>query len=159
MHTCYFRAVIRVYVHVSDSINKKQIIVVYTHALHVQVSQLLHTYATCCLIRMQHKIRRSTFAHSHLKLIPSVPIEIPSLTPIVLNRNPTIPAACTPVFTCSASCMRCMLHGLPSYQTDEMPTCGRGMGGWSISTVPCLGGEKEVRIDVFARVNGGDSSR
>src|SRR5438552_14348214 len=62
--------------------------------------------------------------HSSEKLIPSVPIEIPSLTPIVLKRKPTKPAARTPSFTFSASCSRCILHGLPSYQTLATPTCG-----------------------------------
>ncbi len=54
--------------------------------------------------------------------MPSVPIEMPSLTPMVLNRMPTRPAACTPSFTRSASVLRCMLQGLPSYQTLAMPT-------------------------------------
>src|SRR5437016_10313825 len=58
------------------------------------------------------------------KLIPSVPIEMPSLTPIVLKRNPTSPATRTPSFTFSASCSRCMLQGLPSYQMLAIPTCG-----------------------------------
>ncbi len=58
------------------------------------------------------------------KLIPSVPIEIPSLTPMVLNRRPTNPAAATPSLTISASVSRCMLQGLPSNQTLAMPTCG-----------------------------------
>ena len=31
--------------------------------------------------------------------MPLVPIEMPSLTPMVLNRMPTMPAACTPSFT------------------------------------------------------------
>ena len=56
--------------------------------------------------------------------MPSVPIEMPSLTPMVLNRIPTIPAATTPSFTLSASASRCMLQGLPSYQTLAIPTCG-----------------------------------
>src|SRR5476649_443264 len=58
------------------------------------------------------------------KLMPSVPIEMPSLTPIVLKRMPTMPAAATPSFTFSASASRCMLQGLPSYHTLAMPTCG-----------------------------------
>ena len=49
---------------------------------------------------------------------------MPSLTPIVLNRIPTHPDSATPSFTYSASRFRCMLHGLPSYQTLAMPTCG-----------------------------------
>mmetsp|Transcript_33778 Transcript_33778/g.58381 ORF Transcript_33778/g.58381 Transcript_33778/m.58381 type:complete len:239 (+) Transcript_33778:1118-1834(+) len=56
------------------------------------------------------------------KLIPSVPIEIPSETPTVLKRYPTIPASCTPVFTSPAKSKRCILHGLPSYQTLAIPT-------------------------------------
>src|SRR6185369_16087758 len=56
--------------------------------------------------------------------IPSVPIEMPSLSPTVLNRMPTIPAASTPSFTLAASVLRCMLHDFPSYHTLEMPICG-----------------------------------
>src|SRR5437868_2447787 len=56
--------------------------------------------------------------------MPSVPIEMPSLTPIVLNRMPTMPAAITPSFTLSASLLRCMLQVLPSYHIETMPTCG-----------------------------------
>src|SRR4051794_4457597 len=56
--------------------------------------------------------------------MPSVPIEMPSLTPIVLNLIPTHPPAVTPALTWSASLFRCMLHGLPSYQTLAIPTCG-----------------------------------
>src|SRR3954467_1725449 len=56
--------------------------------------------------------------------MPSVPIEMPSLTPIVLNLIPTHPPAVTPRLTWSASVFRCMLHGLPSYQTLAIPTCG-----------------------------------
>src|SRR3954447_21731027 len=56
--------------------------------------------------------------------MPSVPIEMPSLTPIVLNRIPTHPPAVTPALTWSASLFRCMLHGFPSYQTLAIPTCG-----------------------------------
>src|SRR5262245_24619410 len=69
------------------------------------------------------------------KLIPSVPIEIASLTPTVLKRMPTMPAAATPSFTCSARSSRCMLQGLPSNQTLEMPTCGLSMSA-SVSPVP-----------------------
>ena len=56
--------------------------------------------------------------------MPSVPIEMPSLTPMVLKRNPTSPAAARPSLTFSASRRRCMLQGLPSYQTLAMPTWG-----------------------------------
>src|SRR3569623_1046330 len=58
------------------------------------------------------------------KLMPSVPIEMPSDTPTVLNRIATPPAASTPRFTWLPRSARCMLHGLPSYQTAPMPTCG-----------------------------------
>ena len=36
---------------------------------------------------------------------------------MVLNRMPTSPASTTPFFTSSARSFRCMLQGLPSYQT------------------------------------------
>src|SRR6476620_4608839 len=55
--------------------------------------------------------------------MPSVPIEIPSLTPMVLNRRPTRPAACTPSLTSQASLSRCMLQVLPSPHMLQMPTC------------------------------------
>src|SRR5215216_3252781 len=57
------------------------------------------------------------------QLIPSVPIERPSLTPIVLKRSPTRPAAWTPSFTYAESRSRCMLHVLPSYHMLQIPTC------------------------------------
>ena len=56
------------------------------------------------------------------KLIPSVPIEMPSLTPMVLNRIPTMPAATTPSRTLAARRSRCMLQVLPSYHMLAMPT-------------------------------------
>ena len=61
------------------------------------------------------------------KLMPSVPMEMPSLTPMVLKRMPTRPAAATPSLTSSARSRRCMLQGLPSYHTLAMPTCGLSM--------------------------------
>lgn len=59
--------------------------------------------------------------------MPSVPMAIPSLTPIVLNRSPTIPAACTPSFTLAARSSRCMLQGFPSYHMLAIPTCALPM--------------------------------
>lgn len=59
-----------------------------------------------------------------LKHIPLVPMDMASLTPIVLNLNPTIPASSTPRFTASDSLSRCMLHVFPSYHTDDIPTWG-----------------------------------
>ena len=56
--------------------------------------------------------------------MPSVPIEMPSLTPIVLNRMPTMPAATTPSRTLAANLSRCMLQVLPSYHMLAIPTCG-----------------------------------
>ena len=44
--------------------------------------------------------------------MPSVPIEMPSLTPIVLNRMPTMPAASTPSFTCAARSMQVHVAGV-----------------------------------------------
>jgi hypothetical protein len=58
------------------------------------------------------------------KLMPLVPMEMPSLTPMVLNRRPTSPASSTPAFTSAARSFRCMLQGLPSHHTLLMPTCG-----------------------------------
>src|SRR3954451_21536285 len=49
---------------------------------------------------------------------------MPSLTPTVLNRIPTSPASTHPRFTWFPSSARCMLHGLPSYHTLPIPTCG-----------------------------------
>src|SRR2546422_10968419 len=51
-------------------------------------------------------------------------MEMPSETPMVLNRIPIAPVRVTPSLTRSPSWLRCMLQGLPSYQTDPMPTCG-----------------------------------
>ena len=56
--------------------------------------------------------------------MPSVPLLMPSLTPMLLKRSPTMSSACTEVLTQPATSSRCMLQGLPSYQTEEMPTCG-----------------------------------
>ena len=57
--------------------------------------------------------------------MPSVPMEMASLTPTVLKRKPTMLASSTPALTSAAKSIRCMLQGLPSYQTEEMPTCSR----------------------------------
>ena len=48
------------------------------------------------------------------KRIPGVPIEIPSLTPIVLKISPTTSLFKVPSFTNLAKSFRCMLQGLPS---------------------------------------------
>ena len=56
--------------------------------------------------------------------MPSVPMLMPSETPMVLKRRPTSPDAETASRTAAASLSRCMLHGLPSHQLDTMPTCG-----------------------------------
>ncbi len=56
--------------------------------------------------------------------MPSVPIEMPSLTPMVLNRMPTMPGRLHAFFYLSAKCSKCMLQGLPSNHMLEMPTCG-----------------------------------
>src|SRR6266480_1267676 len=79
--------------------------------------------------------------------MPIVPMEIPSLTPIVLNCIGTRPSAainieyldrlksvgsCLPAFempclTRLLRSMRCILHGFPVYHTDEMPTWALSM--------------------------------
>ena len=56
--------------------------------------------------------------------MPSVPIEMPSDTPIVSNRIPIRPLSTTPLFTSVPRSPRCMLHGLPSYQQAAIPICG-----------------------------------
>ena len=56
--------------------------------------------------------------------MPPVPIEMPSLTPMVLKRMPTMPAVVTPARTVVAKSFRCMLQELPSYHMLAMPTCG-----------------------------------
>ena len=58
------------------------------------------------------------------KLMPSVPMEMPSETPMVLKRMATQLAARTPSLTLSPRPLRCMLQGLPSYQTAPMATWG-----------------------------------
>ena len=65
--------------------------------------------------------------------MPSVPMEMPSLTPMVLKRIPTMACASTPSFTFSARSSKCMLQVLPSYHTLEMPTCGFSI---SLSVMP-----------------------
>ena len=54
--------------------------------------------------------------------MPSVPIDIPSDTPMVLNRIPTKPALSTPSLTAAARRSRCMLQLLPSYHMEAIPT-------------------------------------
>ena len=92
--------------------------------------------------------------------MPSVPIEMPSETPIVLNRNPTSPASTTPRFTSAARSRRCMLHGLPSNQHEATPTCALSMSAsespaaWSMACeAPWLFGWvifSLVRLNLFA---------
>jgi len=59
------------------------------------------------------------------KLMPLVPMEMPSDTPTVLKRIPTMSAATTPSLTFVAMSPRCMLHGLPSNHTLAIPTWAR----------------------------------
>ena len=63
--------------------------------------------------------------------MPSVPIDMPSLTPMVLYRMPISPAACTPSLTLVARSSRCMLQLLPSYQTLAMPICALSKSAFS----------------------------
>ena len=57
--------------------------------------------------------------------IPSVPIEMPSLTVIVPNWNGTALAAQSPSFTRAASRSRCTLHGVTSLA--KLPTATNGL--------------------------------
>src|SRR3989338_3497266 len=56
--------------------------------------------------------------------MPSVPMEMPSETEIVLNSIGVPPAARTPAFTCSASRRKWKLHGITSIQVLAMPMSG-----------------------------------
>ena len=56
--------------------------------------------------------------------IPGVPIEMPSLTPIVLKINPITSSFKVPCLTNFAKSFRCILHGLPSYPVLAIPTSG-----------------------------------
>ena len=56
--------------------------------------------------------------------IPGVPIEMPSLTPIVLNIKPTTPLFMVPSLTNFARSFKCMLQGFPSYPVLAIPTMG-----------------------------------
>ncbi len=58
------------------------------------------------------------------KRIPGVPIEIPSLTPMVLYINPTKSDCWIPVLISFANALRCILHGFPSYPVLAIPTNG-----------------------------------
>jgi len=76
--------------------------------------------------------------------IPSVPILIPSLTPIVLNLRkyvtkveweiivelsnlyPISPAGFMPSFTEAERSKRCILQGFPSNHTEQIPTFNKG---------------------------------
>ena len=58
------------------------------------------------------------------KRIPGVPIDIPSLTPMVLKIRPTKSASWVPFFISTAKSLRCMLHGFPSYPVLAIPTKG-----------------------------------
>src|SRR6266581_474182 len=57
--------------------------------------------------------------------IPSVPIETPSETAIVLNSTGVPPASTMPRRTCRASSRWFQLHGIVSIQLVAMPTSGR----------------------------------
>jgi len=58
------------------------------------------------------------------KRIPGVPIEIPSLTPMVLKISPTRSTCSVPFLTWVDKSLRCILQGLPSYPVDAIPTSG-----------------------------------
>ena len=64
-----------------------------------------------------------TSRETNEKRIPSVPFEIPSLTPIVLKIKPTKSAFQTPFLTSLAKSFKCMLHVFPSYPMLTIPIC------------------------------------
>ena len=55
--------------------------------------------------------------------MPSVPLLMPSLTPIVLKINPTKSLSHTPCLMVFAKSFRCILQVLPSYPMLTTPTC------------------------------------
>ena len=61
-------------------------------------------------------------------LIPLVPIEIPSLTPMVLKISGVNASFCTESLISFDKSFKCMLHGFPSYPVLAIP-----MKGWSNS--------------------------
>ena len=67
--------------------------------------------------------------------MPAVPIDMPSETPMVLNRMPISPAWSTPSLTFAASSLRCMLQVLPSYHMEAIPTCALSRSS-GVSPVP-----------------------
>jgi hypothetical protein len=67
--------------------------------------------------------------------MPSVPIETPSETEIVLNSSGVPPAARMPRLTCSASARWLRLQGIVSIQVVETPISGRARSS-SVNPVP-----------------------
>jgi hypothetical protein len=65
--------------------------------------------------------------------MPSWPIEMPSLTAIVMNSIGKPSAARTPSFARFASRSSGMLHGVTSFQLDATPICGLSQ---SASVIP-----------------------
>ncbi len=56
--------------------------------------------------------------------MPSVPMEMPSDTVMVLKMSGAPPACCTPLLAMRASSSMCMLHGVTSLHVLAMPTIG-----------------------------------
>src|ERR1043165_8857896 len=56
--------------------------------------------------------------------MPSVPIEMPSLTVMVLKMTALPPALSAPVAAALARPLMCMLHGVTIAQVEAMPICG-----------------------------------
>jgi hypothetical protein len=67
--------------------------------------------------------------------IPSVPIETPSETEIVLSSIGIPPASRTPRLTCTASSRWLRLHGIDSIHVVATPTSGRDRSS-SVNPVP-----------------------
>ncbi len=55
--------------------------------------------------------------------IPSVPMLMPSLTPMVWKISPIRSSSCTPCLTTFARSFRCILQGLPSQPVLAIPIC------------------------------------
>ena len=67
--------------------------------------------------------------------MPSVPIETPSETAIVLNSIGVPPASRMPRLTCCASARWLRLHGIVSIQLVATPTSGRARSS-SVKPLP-----------------------
>ncbi len=104
--------------------------------------------------------------------IPSVPIETPSLTAMVLNSIGVPPAARMPALTCSASARWFQLQGMVSIHAWPTPMMGRSRSSrlkpmaWSIARAAARSGPWSITallrmwsFWVMGRKNTGEGGR